>query len=451
MQTTLKDKQAVEATVEITVDAAEVNAAYDKVISSYARQVRVPGFRPGKAPRGVLVKKIGEETLAQEVREALIDDAGPQAIREHDLHAIHAHAHGGAPAQGDAFTFDLHLDLYPEFELPDLSEIVLDTEPAAVGEEQVEETVENLRREHATMVPVDRPAEPGDQVLIQTVDEEDQPREEGSVMPVDLETVGEQLAEQLVGHGIDDVVELQLDDPSQQTEEGEPGRTTMRVRVADVKAKDKPDPDDEFATTLGFDAWSDVTRAIRDSLEGQAREKADEERREEFVDKLMEHTEVDLPGTLVHRRKLQLLENLGEDLQRQGIEMDAYLKRLESDGKREEFETELQQSADKGVKRDLVLEKLLEEHPVEVGDDEVDQGIRHLATRENKDPAAFRRERGEEWVRNYRFLLMRDRALRQVVASLSDDETATDAAADTGDDAGGAEPAGDAPTENASG
>jgi trigger factor len=409
----------------------------------------VPGFRPGKAPRGVLVKRIGEEALAQEVREAIIDDATPHAIREHDLHAIHAHAHGDAPEQGEPFQFELHLDLYPEFELPDPSEVVLDTEPEPVGEGQVEETVENLRREHATMVPVDRPAEPGDQVLIQTVDEDDRPREEGSVMPVDLETVGEQLAEQLVGHGIDDVVELQLEDPSQPDEEGQPGRTTMRVKVADVKAKDKPEPDDEFAKTLGFEAWDEVTKAIRDSLEGQAREKADEERREEFVDKLMEQTDVELPGYLVNRRKLQLLENLGQDLQRQGIDMDGYLGRLEADGKREEFEAELQESAEKGVKRDLVLEKLLETHPVEVSEEELQQAIRHLAMRENKDPAAFRRERGEEWVRNYRFLLMRDRALRQVVAGRTGDGEAEE---DAGPQAGeGDEPGDEEPAEDAQG
>ncbi len=443
MQTTLKDKQAVKATVQVAVDAAEVDAAFDKVIRSYARQVRVPGFRPGKAPRGVLVKRIGEEALAEEVREALIDDGYPAAIREHDLQAIHAHAHGDAPVQGQPFEYELHLDLYPEFSLPEPSEIVLDSEAEPVGDAQVEETVENLRREHATMVPVDRPAEPTDQVLIETVGEDDQPREEGSVMPVDLETVGEHLAEQLVGHAIGDVVELTLEDPAQKTDEGEAGTTTMRVRIADVKEKDRPAADDEFAKTLGFESWSEVTTAIRDSLAGQAKERADEERREEFVEKLMEHTEVELPAYLVNRRKVQLLENLGQDLRRQGIEMDAYVQRLEADGKREEFESELQASAEKGVKRDLVLEKLLEVRPVEVSDEEFHEAVRYMAARDGKDAASFRRERGEEWLRNYRFLLMRDKALRAAVAEASGETEPSDAgetqASDSGEAAGESE------------
>jgi len=446
METTLKDKQAVKATVEVTAEPTEVDAAFDKVLSAYARQVRVPGFRPGKAPRGVLVKRIGEEALAEEVREALIDDLYPQAIREHDLTAIHAHAHGGNPSQGEAFRFELHVDLYPDFDLPELSEIVLDTEPEPIGEEQVQETVENLRREHATQVPVDRPAEAGDLVLIETVGADDAPSEEGSVMPVDLETVGEELAEQLVGRGIGDVVELQLDDPSKSGDEAERAPTTMRVRISDVKTKEKPDADDEFAKTLGFEAWDEVVTAIRGSLAGQAKERADEERREELVEKLMEHTEVELPPYLVNRRKMQLLENLARDLQRQGMQMDAYLQKLDEDGKREEFDAELQESAERGVKRDLVLEKLLEVRPVEVNEDEFRDAVRYLAAREGMDAEALRRERGEEWLRNYHFLLMRDKALRLVADELASDggngeaQAGSEAGSEVGSEAGSDEP-----------
>lgn len=451
METTLKDKQAVKATVEITADPTEVDAAFDKVLSAYARQVRVPGFRPGKAPRGVLVKRIGEEALAEEVREALIDDFYPQAIQEHDLTAIHAHAHGGNPSQGEPFSFELHVDLYPDFHLPELSEIVLDTEREPIGEEQVQDTVENLRREHATQVPVDRPAEAGDLVLIETVGADDTSSEEGSVMPVDLETVGEELAEQLVGHGIGDVVELQLDDPSTSgDDESERAPTTMRVRISDVKTKEKPDADDEFAKTLGFDAWDDVVKAIRGSLAGQAKERADEERREELVEKLMEHTEVELPSYLVNRRKMQLLENLARDLQRQGMQMDAYLQKLGEDGKREEFDAELEQSAERGVKRDLVLEKLLEVRPVEVNEDEFRDAVRHLAAREGMDADALQRERGEEWLRNYHFLLMRDKALRIVADELSSDGGSDgEAEAEAGADAGSEEQGDAAPGDGA--
>jgi len=418
METTLVDKQAVKATVEVTVAAEQVDATFDHVLSLYSRQVRVPGFRPGKAPRGVLIRKIGEENLANEVREALIDEGYPVAVREHGLNAIHGHAHGGDPVRGVAFEFQLHVDLYPEFALPDLAQIVLDTVAEPIGEEQLSATVENLRREHATQLPVDRPAEAGDLVLVQTIGPDDQPREEGSTMPVDLETVAPALAEQLVGHGIDEVVELRVEDPSQRAEDGTPGSTTMRIRIADVKAKEKPDADDDFAKTLGFESWDEVLSAVRESLEKQAAERADEERREEFVEKLMEQTNVEVPAFLITRRKASLLENLTADLRQKGLDLDGYVEKLRSEGTLERFESELNESAERGAKRDLLLERLLEERPVEISDDEFREAVRFLAAREGMHADAFERERGEEWLTNYRFLLMRDRALRSAVDEL---------------------------------
>lgn len=443
METVLKDKQPVKATLGVTIDASQVDATFDQVLDRYARQVKVPGFRPGKVPRGVLIRKIGEDALRQEVREALIDEVYPEAVREHDLAPVHAHVHGSDPTRGEAYSFDLHLDLYPEFSLPDLSEIVLDTEAEPVTDAQVDETVENLRREHATLVPVDRKAEPGDQVLITTLDEHDEPREEGNVMPLDLERVGDELAEQLVGHGIGDMLTLTLEDPSQQGEEGAAGTSTMRVRIEDVKEKEKPSADDAFAATLGLESWSEVLDAIRGSLEREAQERTDEQRREEFVDKLMAHADPPLPDHLVRRRQGQLLEELSDDLRQKGMELDAYLKRLEADEKREEFDAELKSSAETGVRRDLVLEKLLEERPAEVSDAEFDEAVRQMAARAGKDPETFRRERGDTWLRNYRFLLRRDKALRAAVA-----ERVGEPSPGASDDAGST-PGRDTPSDDA--
>ncbi|MDZ7801651.1 MAG: trigger factor [Trueperaceae bacterium] len=443
METVLKDKQPVKATLGVTIDASQVDATFDQVLDRYARQVKVPGFRPGKVPRGVLIRKIGEDALRQEVREVLIDEVYPEAVREHDLAPVHAHVHGEEPIRGEAYEFELHLDLYPEFSLPDLSEIVLDTEAEPVTDAQIDETVENLRREHATLVPVDRKAEPGDQVLITTLDENDEPREEGNVMPLDLERVGDELAEQLVGHGIGETLTLTVEDPSQRDQEGAEGTSTMRVRIEDVKEKDKPDADDAFAATLGLESWSEVLDAIRGSLERETQERADEQRREEFVDKLMEQADPPLPDHLVRRRQGQLLEELADDLRQKGMELDAYLQRLEADDKREEFDAELKSSAEKGVRRDLVLEKLLEERPAEVSDAEFDEAVRQMAARAGKDAETFRRERGDTWLRNYRFLLRRDKALRAAVAERA--ETSSPSASDEA----GTTPGSDTPPDDA--
>lgn len=430
METTLKNKQDVEATVAVTVPAKDVDAAFERVLSDYARRIKVPGFRPGKAPKGMIIKRVGEEALTQDVREALIERAYPEAVKTHDLAAVHAHAHGDDPARGEDFAFELHMDLYPTITLPDLSGVNLGDPPEPVSDAQVEETVGNLQRQHATLVPVERPAEATDVVSIETLDEDGNPREQGNAMPVDLESAEAELRDQMVGASMGDTATLTLSDPSKKEEGDDTTPTTeLRVRVQDVKEKELPAADDEFAKTLGFDDWASTLDAIRDSLERQAQEQADEARRTAFTDDLVEQTDVPLPNALVEQRMRSLLESLVDDLGRQGIGFDDYIAKLEADGKREEFDAELRQNAEKSVKRDLVLEQLLEEHPVEISDAEFNDAVRYMAAQEGKNADAFKKDRGDTWLRNYRFLMARDRAVRNVLAELTGGEPDADDAA----------------------
>lgn len=430
MESILKDKQSVTATIDVTVDRETVDDTFRNIIATYAKKVKVPGFRPGKAPRGVVIKRVGLETITQEVREILIETSHPLAISKYDLRALHAHVDGDDPREGEAFIYELRVELYPEFDIPETSSIVIDTQIEAVTDEQVQATVENLRREHATQVPVDRAIEADDVVRVETVGENDE-RREGTSMPIDLSTTNRELGDQLLGKSIGDVFDLQLGSPAET--DAEPGRqaTSTRIYVADVKARELPDTDDAFAATLGFERWNDVLAAIRTTLEDQAKDRGREAQREEFVEKLMVATQVDLPTYLVRRREGTLLDSLTGDLKRQGMDLEGYLAKLDEDGKLEAFEAELQESAERGAKRDLILGRLLDRYPAEVSDAELNEAVRYMASREGKDVAAFLGERDQQWLDNYRFLLRRDKALRIAVGTLVGDvdvATATDIA-----------------------
>jgi trigger factor len=440
MEAKLKDRQSVEATVEVTVPAAEVDQAYDRVLRQLSQQVRVPGFRPGKAPRGVLVRRVGKEALEGEVREELIESSYAKALKQFELTPVHAHVHGGSPNEGEDFTFELHVDLFPEVDLGELDEIVIDSAGRQVDEEMISSTVARLQSDNATMVPVDRPVEAGDYLLVETVS--DGESEGGSTMPIDLESVGEELARQLIGRSEGEVVTLRLAEPpsadeavSEETEaaadEVEPAADeaaesaaatqepsappTLEVRIKDVKAKEKPEADDEFAKTLGFETWEETLERVRESLQAQLDQQAFEEQRDEFVEKLIAGTSFELPRSLVQRRRADLLENLADDLRRRGLTIEEYVERLEREGGRDEFERELQESAEKGVRRDLVLEQLLEQRGTRLSDAEFEASLRQLAIQQGMDVDKLRRERGEDWLRNYRFLLTRDRALNEAV------------------------------------
>ncbi|MBW6455552.1 MAG: trigger factor [Trueperaceae bacterium] len=463
MEARITERQDTAATLEVTVPADVVDATFERVLGALARQVRVPGFRPGKAPRGVLIQKVGAEALAEEVREAIVDEHYPQAVRELGLTPIHAHTHAEPPVAGADFTFVVHADLYPEFTLPDVDAITIDTAGEPIGDADVEATVARLREDHATLVPVERPIEAGDVVFT-----ESQGEGGGQVMPIDLERTEEHLVAQLLGKSAGDELALDLgEDPAARAQEAAapadsdadaqasgdeedaaPGegdatpapRRSLSVKIADVKAKERPDADDAFAATLGFGDWAEVEAEIRRGLGVERERETFRAQRDELVEKLMGGTEVPLPGTLVRRRQGHLLEDLAGDLKRRGLTMEKYVERLEQRGERENFENELREAAERGVKRDLVLERLVEVHGTAVDDVELDAAIRHAALRERKDPERFKRDQGPEWVENFRFLLARDKTLDQIVSEKVGAPTAT-APETTADDATDASPA----------
>ncbi len=443
MDARITEKHDAAATLEITVPVEVVDATFERVMGALARQVRVPGFRPGKAPRGVLIQRVGAEALAEEVREALVDDHYARAVQELGLTPVHAHFHGDAPTAGAAYTFTVHADLYPEFTLPDVDDIVVDAQVAAVSDEDVVGTVARLREDNATLVPVDRPVADGDVVYVETQGEGG-----GSAMPVDLTRTEAHIRDQLLGRRVGDEVTLDLgadptaaadddaasadaasedaatsdasetDAPAGEAEtpaDAEPPHRSLAVKVTDVKEKDLPEPDDAFAATLGFTTWSEVDAEIRRGLAVEREREGFGAQREEIVEKLMAGTEVALPASLVRRREGHLVEDLARDLERRGTTLAAYLERLEADEQRAGFEAELRAAAERGVKRDLVLERLLEVRGTRVDDDELEDALRHLAQRERKDVARFKRDQGEAWIENYRFLLARDRALDDLV------------------------------------
>jgi trigger factor len=453
MDAQIVEKNAVHATLKVTVPSDKVDAAFDRVLATLSRQMRVPGFRPGRAPRGVLIRRIGEEALAEEVRDALVDEAYPQAVRQLELSPVHAHFHADAPVQGQDFAFEVHAELYPEVTLPDLTTISVETRRREVDDAMVADAIAQLKRENATLVPVDRGIEPTDWVLLeslpQATDDEaaeaegvegadagaqvdavanaetsaaeaptdDEPS--GSTFPVDLDTAGDELRDQLLGAGIGAVVELKLTDDVTRDEEGNPTIRTMRVKVRDVKAKELPEEGEEFAQQLGVDDWDEVEKRVRESLASQLEREGYDQQRDELITKLMDGATLELPPSLVNRRKRNLLEDLVEDLKRQGVTLERYLQRLEERGTKEEFEQELDEAAQRGVRRDLVLERLLEERGTTVEDAELDAAVKHLAAQRRQDVGRFVQEMGEDWLANYRFLLARDKAVRDLLTELT--------------------------------
>ncbi len=415
MEARLVEKQGVNVTVNVRVDAATVDAAFERVLTNLSRTVKVPGFRPGKTPRGVIEKRVGEEAIGQEVRDSLLDESYPAAMKELELYPIDAHFHAEGAVRGQDYEYVVHADVYPDVELPHLANITLEAEAAVVSDADVEEAIGRLKLENATLVPVDRPVEDNDWVLVAHVTGDDE-ADEASTFPVHLDRAGDELKGQLLGKVVGDVVDVVLTD---QDEEGNPTTSNLKLRVVDVKGKELPSSEDELAIQLGFEDAGELTKRVRESLEADARRTTQDARRDEIVEKLVAGATLDLPGSLVRRRQRTLLQDLAHDLSHQGVTLQRYLDRLEERGKREEFEAELTASAEKGVRRDLVLERLMELRGTELSDAEYQAALKQLAQSRGVDVGRLEHDLGEDYLANYRFFMRRDKALRDFIAELS--------------------------------
>ena len=459
MQAQITEQDAGRAKIKVEVPADDVTKTYQQVLNSISRQIRVPGFRPGKAPRGVIETRVGKDAIAQEVRDALVQTYFPQAVEELSLTPVSQHIHAHEPVDGEDYSFEAEVELYPDFELPDVTQIVLDTEQEPVSDELLQENIEALRSQNATLIPVERPAEAGDYLLVETVSEDGG---EGSSIPVDLENVAPELAEQFLGKSVGDEIELTLSEETEADDEDindqdidgeyenadetleantdadvevdaaaaeaeagvdvanpEAEPTTLRVVVKDVKDKELPELDDEFAQTLGLTTWAEVETQLRASLELQLAQDALSAQQEEFTEKLLVETNVSVPPSLKTRRKSSLLQNLTRELETQGATLQGYLENLDAEeGKRAEFDAELDEAAENAVKRDLVLERLLEQRGTTMSNEEFDAALAYTAQRQNSTPQALRQELGESGLANYRFLLTRDKAVRESVQEL---------------------------------
>lgn len=475
MQATLLEKETIHAKFSVQVPAAEVDKTYNAIVREIARQVRVPGFRPGKAPRNIIEARVGKDAIADEVRDALVERFYPQALQELDLlKAIHADINKVHPVEGADYTFEVSVELYPEVALADVNDIVIDTEIPTVSDEAIQNTIDQLREENAVLIPVERPVEAGDYLLVRIASSPD-----ADPMPVDLSKVEPEFAEQLLGKSIDEEVTLHVTVPrkeeaADETTEGTDDATaedeaaeasdadsseadttkaditealdttvddtvdspeetppeTLTVVITDIKEKELPEADDEFAETLGLENWDTLLEQVRISLQAEMEREARSEQREELIGKLVENSQLELPPSMVSERKGQLLREVESDLQERGLDLKGYFEYLDNEGERDNFDKELAEKASEAVKRDLVLAELVGQRRPSMTEAELNSAIDMMARYQNTTPAKLRQQLGSQGLENYQFLLLRDKAIRETLAELLGEDVSEDTSED---------------------
>lgn len=410
----LISRQGNKVEFRVSVPAAEVNRAYDQVWSGLARDVRVPGFRPGKAPRKVIEGRVGKGYVEQEVRDRLLQSHYSRAAQELKLSLVDASIDPQPVVSGQPFEFTVTGETYPEVKLGDWSGLTLSAESPEITDDVLERTLGDLQERNATFEEADRPIEASDQV---TVEEQG---EDGGTYPIYLDVAEEHVRNALLGKNKGDTVEITV--PAHQHGDHEHPEHSVTVVIQDVKVKKTQALDDDFARSLNFDSLERLRTDLKAELERRAAQEGETARREEFVSHLTENMEAEIPQALLDRRRDAMLEEIKDDLGRQGVKWGEYESFMGEQGKLDEFMADLSKNAESRVKRDLALEKLAEDLKVQVSDAEFNQTMNALAQANGMTPQALSKQLGPDGINTYYASLMREKGLQQAMAQLSKPE-----------------------------
>lgn len=416
-----KDGNKVE--FKVSVPAAEVNRMQEQVWAGLARDVRVPGFRPGKAPRKVIEGRVGKGYAEGVIIERLLQQHYPQAARELNLNLVDAHIDPSELKSGQNFGFTVKGETYPEVKLGDWKELKLTASAPEITDEVLNQTLSDLQERNATFEAADRAIENGDQV---TIEEEG---EEGNSYPIYLDVAEEHVRTALLGKSKGDTVEITV--PAHQHGDHEHPEHKVTVKVLDVKTKKLQDLDDDFAKSLNFDSMERLRSDLKEELQRRAQQEGDQARREELLNHLVEGMTVDIPQALTDRRREAMMTEIKEDLRRQGVQWREYEAFLKEQGKLEDFLENLGKNADLRVRRDLALEQLAQDTQAQVTDLEFNQSLSALAQMNGMQPQQLANQFGPNGLQSYYISLLREKGLQHAMSHLTGEKTEEKAEAPT--------------------
>jgi trigger factor len=367
------ESEGVERHIKVSVPAEAVREAEDKAAHRYASTVRLPGFRPGKAPAAMVRKKFGD-AIRQEALEALVREAYQEVIEKQDLKvASQPHVHDLKFKEGEPLTFELHVEVRPTIDLARTSGFKVQRPASTVTPEQVDSQIEHLRDQKATLTPVDDKPMPGDLVNVQistgTEGESAEPRS----YPIELGAkqaipgIEELIMEARPGETVERPVKWPDDFP----DEKQRGQSKLvRVTVDDVKRKSLPPLDDAFAREVGdFDSVAALHAAVTEDLRRHAAHEADASVRQQLIEEIISANRFDVPRSWIQ----QLVGNYGEAY---GVPED----------QKEKFAEEFRPIAERQIRRDLVIDTIAEKEGLAATEKEIDDRISEQAEQRKMNP-----------------------------------------------------------------
>jgi trigger factor len=380
--------------VEAEVPAEEVERRVQQAARKLGGQMRVPGFRKGKVPPPVVIRRLGWETVFDEaLRSALgewyitaIDEAGIAPIGEPDINVG-----DDIPGQGQPLAFSIEIGVRPQAKLGQYKGVEVGRREPTVSDEAIDAEVDRLRDRLATLDTVERPAESGDHVVVDYLGKVDDVPFEGGEGRDQLIELGsgrliDGFEDQLAGASAGEERTVNVTFPDDYPGDLGGKEATFDVSVKEVKAKRLPELDDDFASEASeFDTLAELREDIAGRLRHADEHAVEREFEEAVLEAATNEAQVELPDKLIHARAHELLEQTFSALARQGINKDTYLQIAGKD--EESLAHDAEPDAAAALRREAVLAAVVAAEDIQPTDEEVVEALRPAAERDGSDPA----------------------------------------------------------------
>ncbi|NPC93569.1 trigger factor [Bacillus sp. WMMC1349] len=372
-------------TVEVTAET--FNKALDDAFKKVVKKVSIPGFRKGKVPRGLFEQRFGVEALYQDALDILLPVEYPKAIEEAGIEPVdRPEIDVEKIEKGENLIFTAKVTVKPEVKLGEYKGLGIEKDDTAVTDEDVQNELKSLQERQAELVvKEDGKTEEGDTVVLDFegfVDNE--PFEGGKAENYSLEIGSGSFIpgfeEQLAGLEAGAEKEVEVTFPEEYHAEDLAGKPAVfKVKIHEIKTKELPDLDDEFAKDVDeeVETLSELTEKTKKRLEETKENEADAKFREELIMKAAENAEVSIPQVMIQTELDRMMKEFEQRLQMQGMNLELYFQFSGQD--EDALKEQMKEDAEKRVKSNLTLEAIAKAENLQVTDEEVEEEVSKLA------------------------------------------------------------------------
>ncbi len=387
-----KTKNANEVKLEITVEAEKFENAMKKVYFQNAKYFNIPGFRKGKAPMNIVEKYYGEQIFYEDAFNEVATEAYEEAIKENKIEAVSRPEVDIAQMEkGKDLIFSAVVQTKPEVKLGKYKGVEIEKIEYKVDKKAVDHELGHMQEHNSRLITVDdRPLENGDTA---TIDFEgfvdgvafDGGKAEGHELEIGSGAFIPGFEEQLVGMEIDGEKEIKVTFPKEYFSKDLAGKdATFKVKLHEIKKKELPELDDEFAKDVSeFDTLDELKKSIKEKLTKNNEQKAKYETEDAAIKAVCEDSKLDVPSGMIELEIDNMLKDFEQRLAYQGLNLEQYLKML---GKtEEEVRKEYEPQAIEAIKSRLVLEAVIKAEKIEASEEEVKAKMEEMAKSYGKD------------------------------------------------------------------